>query len=45
MDCLDDDDLRELSTHLRSEVGYECRTTLREGVVKTRDWYRAQGWL
>jgi len=32
-------------THLRSEVGYECRTHLREGVAKTRDWYRAQGWL
>jgi len=31
--------------HLRSEVGYECRTTLREGVGKARDWYRAQGWL
>lgn len=32
-------------SRFRSEVGYECRTTLREGVVKTRDWYRAQGWL
>ena len=32
-------------TRLRGEVGYECRTTLREGVVKSRDWYRAQGWL
>lgn len=32
-------------TRFRSEVGYECRTTLREGIVKTRDWYRAQGWL
>lgn len=30
---------------LRGEVGYECRTNLRAGVVKTRDWYRAQGWL
>jgi dihydroflavonol-4-reductase len=32
-------------TRLRSEVGYECRTTLREGAAKTRDWYRAHGWL
>jgi len=32
-------------TRLRGEVGYECRTSLREGVAKTRDWYRAQGWL
>jgi nucleoside-diphosphate-sugar epimerase len=32
-------------TRLRSEMGFECRTTLAEGLVKTRDWYRAQGWL
>jgi len=32
-------------THLRGEVGYECRTGLTAGVVKTRDWYRTQGWL
>lgn len=32
-------------SRFRGEVGYECRTTLREGVIKTRDWYRAQGWL
>ena len=32
-------------TRFRGEVGYECRTSLREGVVKTRDWYRARGWL
>ena len=32
-------------TRLRDELGFECRTSLREGVVKTRDWYRAQGWL
>lgn len=32
-------------TRLRGEVGYECRTDLRAGVAKTRDWYRAQGWL
>lgn len=30
---------------LKDELGYDCRTSLREGVVKTRDWYRAQGWL
>jgi len=29
----------------RGEVGYECRTTLREGAAKTLAWYRAQGWL
>jgi len=32
-------------TRFRGEVGYECRTSMPEGVVKTRDWYRAQGWL
>ena len=32
-------------SRLRDELGFECRTSLREGVVKTRDWYRAQGWL
>jgi nucleoside-diphosphate-sugar epimerase len=30
---------------LKGELGYDCRTSLREGVAKTRDWYRAQGWL
>ena len=32
-------------SRLRDELGFECRTSLREGVVKTRDWYRAEGWL
>jgi len=32
-------------TKLKGELGYDCRTSLREGVVQTRDWYRAQGWL
>ena len=30
---------------LRDELGYDCRTSLREGVAKTRDWYLTQGWL
>ncbi|MEY4387025.1 MAG: hypothetical protein RLY20_2308 [Verrucomicrobiota bacterium] len=33
------------TTRFRGEIGYECRMNLREGVIKTRDWYRAQGWL
>lgn len=32
-------------TRLREELGVECRTSLQDGVVQTRDWYRAQGWL
>jgi len=32
-------------SRLNSEVGYDCRTTLTEGVTKTRMWYEAQGWL
>jgi nucleoside-diphosphate-sugar epimerase len=30
---------------LKGEVGYDCRTPLAEGLAKTADWYRAQGWL
>ena len=30
---------------LRDELEIECRTSLREGVIKSRDWYRAQDWL
>lgn len=33
------------SSRFRGEVGCECRTALREGVSRTRDWYRAEGWL
>jgi nucleoside-diphosphate-sugar epimerase len=29
----------------RRELGYEPRVGLREGVTRTLDWYRAQGWL
>ena len=32
-------------TRLQAELGWACRTSLREGVLKTRDWYRVQGWL
>ena len=32
-------------SRLRDELGFECRTALRAGVIKTRDWYQAQGWL
>jgi len=30
---------------LKGELGYDCRTSLREGIGKTRNWYREQGWL
>lgn len=30
---------------LTDELGFKCRTPVHEGVVKSRDWYRAQGWL
>jgi dihydroflavonol-4-reductase len=30
---------------LKTATGWECRTGMREGVTKTRNWYRAQGWL
>jgi len=32
-------------SRLRGELGFECRTTLREGLARTRDWYQAEGWL
>jgi len=32
-------------TRLREELGVECGTDLREGVARTRDWYRGEGWL
>lgn len=30
---------------LKDKLGYDFRTSLREGMAKTRDWYRLQGWL
>jgi nucleoside-diphosphate-sugar epimerase len=30
---------------LRDELGFECRTTICEGVAHTVTWYREQGWL
>lgn len=32
-------------TRARQEVGYSPRVTLREGITRTLDWYRANGWL
>jgi nucleoside-diphosphate-sugar epimerase len=32
-------------SRMREELGFECRTPLREGAAKTLDWYRQQGWL
>ena len=29
----------------RAEVGYNPQVGLREGIRRTLDWYRAQGWL
>jgi dihydroflavonol-4-reductase len=30
---------------IKDKLGCECPTTLREGVVKTREWYLSHGWL
>jgi nucleoside-diphosphate-sugar epimerase len=30
---------------LRQELGFVCRTGLREGIERTLDWYRSQHWL
>jgi len=32
-------------SHLKREIGFECRTTLKQGVVETWKWYQDQGWL
>jgi len=32
-------------TRARSELDFQPRVTLREGVRRTLDWYRAEGWL
>jgi nucleoside-diphosphate-sugar epimerase len=32
-------------TLLRLEIGYECRTTLEQGVTETLEWYRREKWL
>jgi len=32
-------------TRARTEIGYAPRVGLREGIGRTLDWYRAQGWL
>jgi nucleoside-diphosphate-sugar epimerase len=32
-------------SRFRSEIGYECRTTFRDGVKRTQQWYQANGWL
>jgi nucleoside-diphosphate-sugar epimerase len=29
----------------RAEIGYDPQIVLREGIRRTLDWYRAQGWL
>jgi nucleoside-diphosphate-sugar epimerase len=30
---------------LRDELGFECRTGVREGIARTLGWYRQNGWL
>jgi nucleoside-diphosphate-sugar epimerase len=30
---------------LREELGFECPTTVREGIARTLTWYRQHGWL
>ena len=32
-------------TRARTEIGYAPRVTLRDGIRRTLDWYRQQGWL
>jgi len=32
-------------TRARTEMGYAPRVTLRDGIRRTLDWYRQQGWL
>ena len=29
----------------RTEIGYDPQVGLRDGIRRTLDWYRAQGWL
>ena len=29
----------------RAEIGFDPRVSLREGIRRTLDWYRAHGWL
>lgn len=33
------------SSLLKKEIGFECRTTLEQGVADTWKWYQTQGWL
>lgn len=30
---------------LKREVGFECGTDLKQGIARTLDWYRKEGWL
>ena len=39
------DSAEDLVRKLRDELGFECRTTICEGVARTVTWYREQGWL
>ena len=32
-------------TRARTEIGYEPRVTLRDGITRTLAWYREHGWL
>ena len=32
-------------TRARSEIGFAPRVELREGIRRTLNWYRAEGWL
>lgn len=33
------------SSRARTEIGYAPRVTLRDGIARTLEWYRAHGWL
>jgi len=32
-------------TRARTEIGFAPRVELREGIRRTLNWYRAEGWL
>jgi nucleoside-diphosphate-sugar epimerase len=32
-------------SRMHEELGFECRTPLKEGVARTMAWYQAEGWL
>jgi nucleoside-diphosphate-sugar epimerase len=33
------------TNRLRQDLGFVCRTGLREGIARTLDWYRGRKWM